>query len=189
MFLYKNLFKTIFLCSLIILITNSVFGQNNLINKICAETNDKLQVKVWVAKSNILSGEDIIVYFEIKNNGNKEIFLVNKSKPEIFVDRGRILIEAPLPFPLEKSEYDYSFVKILPQNNYKGQINIPNDQIKDEDEFAILTAFGFVLNIEGINRELKLGEDPVGLRNLLNMKMKTIGLGEIEIHITKTPLK
>lgn len=40
-------------------------------------------------------------------------------------------------------------------------------------------------NVEGINRELKLGEDPAGLRTTLAMRMKTISLGEIEIHIIK----
>lgn len=185
MFFYKSLFRLIFLSVVIIWGSSATFGQNNLVSKICAETNDKLQLKVWVAEPNILIGEDVVVNFEIKNNGNKEIFLVKKSTPEIFTDRDRIVIEVPLPFPIEKSQYDYSFEKIAIQETYRGQFTIPKEQIIEKGKLHILTGFGFVSDIEGINRELKPNEDPVGLRNTLALRMKTIALGEIEINVMK----
>lgn len=186
MFLQRSISK-LFL-SIVFWGVTATFGQDNLVNKICAETSDKLRLKVWVTESNVSLGEDVILHFEIKNEGNKQIFLVKKKSPEIYVDidRGWILVEAPIPAPLHKGGYDYSFQRISPQESYKGEIKIPKEQIIEEGEFNIKVVFGFVPDTEGIDRELKLGEDPAGLRTALAMKMKTIALGEIAINVVKT---
>lgn len=177
--------KSIWLFILLAVLSVSNFGQENLVKKICAETNENLQVELWIINSTVAFGEDLKIYFKITNKGKKQIYLVKKSQIEVDSNKGRILIQAPLPYPREKNEYDYSFIKISPKKSYQNDFTIPGEKINEPGEMQIFVGMGFVSSIDEIQQELKLGENPFAVRSALANKMKTFGLGEIEINVIR----
>lgn len=177
----KNLWFLVFAIS--VSVPNFILGQEHRVNSVTVRTNQNLTVELWVSNPNVSFGRDLKLYLKISNKGNKEIYLVKKNEIEIESSRGRILIESPMPYPIEKDEFDYRFVKIMPKSSHSDYFTIPANKVNELGDMTIFVGLGFVQSTSGIDKALAFGEKPFSIRRKLADRMKTFGIGEIEINV------
>lgn len=165
-----------------------VLGQDKkeaTINKLQAETSNGLVIKVWTDRAHVRLNEDLTVRISITNTEKKPVYIVKKDKAEIAYDRGDVLIQAPLPFPEELAEYDYSFYKLRPGRSYQGQFIISRSLLQEDYDLNIRVGVGVVDEITGLDRELKPTDDPVSLRGPLRRRMQVFVLGDLRVIVTR----
>lgn len=152
-----------------------------MVKRATAETNDGLQIRLWVTKQIVKLDEDAILYYQISNRSRRAIYLVLESPPKIMIEGRTILIAPPMVTPVGHGEYNFSFIKIDRGKSYRGQFTIPGGKYGEERDWDIEVGFGYVTDIAGLNRRLNPGEDPARLRGLLNSRMTVTGLNGINI--------
>ena len=160
-----------------------VHGQYSLVKKVNVETQDGLVFGASVEQQSIDYGQNVIVHYRVRNNSRSVVYLVHQTSPEFDTAGGVILIQAPIPAPVGHGGYDYSFSRIEPAGEYKGRISIPSKQYDKADIWPIEIAFGYVRNVTGLNRRLRDGEDPAGLRGLLSSRIRTVVAGSLSVEV------
>lgn len=134
------------------------------VTRVQAETNTGLLITLWVKNWEIKGDEDLPILISIRNNGSEPTYFVRKENSKIINDRGDVLIPSPVPIPEDKGrQYDYSFHRIRPGEEYSGQFIIPHNLFQEEYDLNITTGLGFVNDITGLDRKLKYGDDPDAL--------------------------
>jgi hypothetical protein len=178
-----NAYVALIIFPVLLLFAVPANGQYDMVKRISAETADKLVFTVAVDQQVLTFGKDTILNYTVKNNSSKVIHLVWEKSLSFDTEGESILVEAPIPVPVDHGDYEYSFTKIDSGKEYKGQIIIPSKIYTKYDVWPIETAFGYVTDITGLNRRLRPNEDPANLRGLLYSRLKVVLVGKLSVAI------
>jgi hypothetical protein len=156
---------------------------NAVVLKASSETTDKLKFSIWTQKSEIDLGQNITVDYSIENKSSKTFYLVKDKNYRVRFFGENMLIEAPSALPTNHGDFDFAFIQIKPKKRIFGKIEIPKEKIKSEGVLPISIGFGYVDNINGINKTLKAGDDPFPLRSELEKRIKRLYIGDLGVSI------
>jgi hypothetical protein len=156
-------------------------GQYAMVKRVSAETAEGIVFGVWVEHQTAAFRQPITIHFEVENRSARRIYLVREDSPYVVAERGTISIGAPIPSPIGHGGYDYSFHKIERGKPYQGQLVIAGDKYNEARSWLIQVEFGYVNNIDGLDRKLAPNEDPAILRGRLYSRLVTVVLGGLRI--------
>lgn len=163
-------------------------GQYTKVNRVTVETVDRVQITAWTELSTISFGQDIKIYYQIKNQGLKVIYLVSKVVPEVAIeDNSTILIQGPYTELANPTKFDYSFTKIAPRGSYQGQYIITKKQYERDGMWPINMGFGYVFDISGFDLSGSRNVTDVALNQLLYSRIQVIGAGTLTIEVKESP--
>ncbi len=154
-------------------------------HRITAQTRNGIRVTAWTNQQSVKLKQDVTINYEVENRSGKTIYLV-RQKGEIqtaIKQDGTLSIMVPIPFPDDHGGYNYSFTRVARGGSHKGQLMVRADKFKEERKWTIDIAFGIVSQIDGLNRQLRNGEDPAPLRGLLGQRMLVIGVNGLVIEV------
>lgn len=179
------LISTIFIAlSLLFIFVGKSNGQYASVKKLTAETSDGIRLSAWITKSTVSLNESLTIGYEIENSSKNIIYLVRKNG-EINTSINADVLNVPflIPFSGDSGEYHYNFTKIQRGKTYRGQIIIPAGRLNKEQAWLVELGFGFVTNIDGLNRQLRVGDDPVPYREMLSERVKIIGINGLVVEV------
>jgi len=179
------LISTIFVASLLLFIfVGKSNGQYASVKSLTAKTSDGISLSAWVTKPTVSINQSLIVDYKIENNSKSTIYLVQKNgEIKTNIDSDVLNVPFLIPFSGDSDEYHYSFTKIQRGKTHKGQIIIPAGRLNKEQTWLVEIGFGFVTNIEGLNRQLRIGDDPVPYREMLSERVKIIGINGLVVEV------
>ena len=151
------------------------------VSKIQTETSNGLIIKAETQKAKYVVSESIPIFLSIKNKGKDKIYFVMDKTYEISNKMGDITIFAPNPYPENQGNYDYLFQEIKSKSTFRTKIIIPKKFNNEENELRISIGLGFVFDLDGLNKETKVSQDPEDLRALLGYRLESIEIGTLKI--------
>jgi hypothetical protein len=168
----------------LILAPAHVSGQfQAMVKRVTAETKDGIRFTAWVVRQNLSAKQSITIYYEVKNWGDKTIYLAQKEgEPETSVDGETLNVPFVLPSSGDSDDYHYGFTKIRRGETHKGQLVLPAGKLNKEQTWLLNVSFGFVSHIEGLGR-LRPGDDPAPFRGQLGERIKLVGLNGLVVDI------
>lgn len=99
-----------------------LYGQDATVRRATAETTDGIVVTVELTRQNLRFGQNIVANYRVKNNSKSPIYLFRRKGPLDVWSSGRtIVIDVPLPWPIEHGEYDYIFVEVKPNQTSQAR--------------------------------------------------------------------
>lgn len=144
-----------------------------------------LVFRVQVIRQVVAFGEDLKLRFNARNSSHRPIYLVQKKPASFNTEGGAILLEAPLPIPIEHGDYNYTFTRIGRGREFSGQIIIPRKTYTDFDVWPIEIAFGYVTDFTGLDKRLGPNHDPAVLRGLLYSRLKIVSVGTVSVKVVE----
>lgn len=177
--------STIFVASLLLFVfVGKSNGQYANVKSLTAETSDGIRLSAWITKPTISLKENLTIDYEIENNSKSIIYFVRKDgEIKTNIDSDVLNVPFLIPFSGDSDEYHYNFTKIQRDKTHKGQIIIPAGRLNKEQTWLVEIGFGFVTNIEGLNRQLRMGDDPVPYREMLSERVKIIGINGLVVEV------
>jgi hypothetical protein len=161
----------------------STFGQDASVRRATANTSDGLTFDVWVNRSTVRYGQDIMIQFKVENHSNKRIYLVRDKTSDIVIERDNILFPRPFVPTGGHEGYDYSFAMVDRGGSYRGRLTISKNRYKEVQPWRISVGFGYVTEIRGLNRQLRPGEDPLPLKSLLSSRLETLLICNLKVEV------
>lgn len=159
-------------------------GQYAMVNQATAETSDGLRFTARLKQHNVTLKQDVRIYYEVENRSNRTIYLVQKDgELETSVDGDLLKLPFVIVSSADSDAYHYNFTKVPPRKSHKGQLVIPAGKINKEQVWLVNVSFGFVTDINGLDRRLRRNEDPAPFRGLLEERIRLVGVNGLVLKI------
>ena len=159
-------------------------GQYAMVKQATAETSDGVRFTARLKHQKVTLKQNVIIYYEVENRSNKTIYLVQKDG-ELETSAGGDTLN--LPFVIVSSgdsdAYHYNFTKVPQSQSHKGQLVIPAGKFNKEQVWLINVSFGFVTDINGLDRKLRPNEDPAPFRGLLEERILLVGVNGLVMEV------
>lgn len=146
-----------------------------------AKTSDGLLITIWIKDQPVKSGEDVLVYFKIRNLTGKTVYLVEKDRLEIEVTDEKITVN---PFTIGPNEYgstDYGFRPIKNRAIHQGRFVIPGYKLTGNIVSLVEVELAFVSSIKGLEHRPGPQDDPVAFRGLIFQRAELARIGKLEL--------
>jgi hypothetical protein len=159
-------------------------GQYAKVKQATAETNDRLRFTAWLKQQTVTLKQDVTIYYQVQNRSNKTIYLIQKDgELETSADGDTLNLPFVIVTSGDSDSYHYNFTKVQQGKTQKGQLVIPAGKFKRDQVWLVNVSFGFVTDINGLDRKLRPNEDPAPFRGLLEERILLVGVNGLVVEV------
>ena len=164
----------------------SVNGQYAKVKQVSAETTDGLRFTARLKQQTVRVKQEVTIGYEIQNHSNKPTYLVQKEGPvETSIDGDALNLPFVIVSSGDSSSYQYRFTKIEPAKNHSGEVVVPAGRLNKDQVWIINLAFGYVSDINGLDRKLAPKEDPAPFRGLLEERLLLVQVNGLTVDVNE----
>jgi hypothetical protein len=172
------------LLALLLFVGQRAQGQYAKVQQATAETSDGLRFTARIRQQQVTLRQDLTIYYEVQNSSRKTIYFVQKAgKIETATDGDNLNLPFVILTSGDSDAYHYNFTKILPGTTHKGQLVIPAGAFDREQTWLVNVSFGYVTNMNGLDRKLRPREDPAPFRGLLEQRILLVGVNGLVVEV------
>lgn len=155
-----------------------------MVKRVTAETYDGVRFTAWIDQQTVSLKQNVTIFYKAENRSDKTIYLVQKEgEIRTVVDEEALSIPFLILFSGDSDDYHYSFTKLQRGKAHKGQLIIPASRFNKGQTWLVNVSFGFVTDINGLDRRLRRGEDPVPYREMLSTRIKLVGINGLVVEV------
>jgi hypothetical protein len=187
---FTALERMIILMIIIFGITSARAQNEATISKISAVTNDSIEFQVFGPPS-VIKGSDIRLDYVVVNRGHRPTYLVTDPLFSDFKIRENWIFQLiqPVVGPDDHQPFNYEFIKIRPQGEYRGKIVLSKDVISTSglqnlSSATIRIGFSYLFDISNFGG-CKQATYRLPCLSDLYEKSKSLTIGNLIVEIRK----
>lgn len=138
----------------------SIFAQNTFpeakITRIATTTTDLIEVQASVSADTFQRGDDIPIYYSVKNRSEKPVYLVTEPHSSVIVEDLSILrLIPPVRGVYDHVDYNYDLIKVSPHKVYRGKLLISSQHYLENKKYdfsiaRIQVGFSYIFDRSGL---------------------------------------